>query len=253
MLSASERSDVSPPCKRIHSLPDFVGLCAARKSCRVEDFWSIEEWLEVVEAQEVKFECPLQECGKRYKHKWGLLEHVRMRHNPFGTPKYECGDCGKRYSRMDGLKVHHKGDGHQGVKQIVEEAPATDFPPAIHELVRLAQGEKPEEPEDPNGLRFHCSSPTCTKSYASKYRCVQHQLRSHGTPRPARPFPCDYPDCDKAYSNKDGLTRHRKSTGHKGEEAKERLKEGQAKPREEKPQEEVDVRVKELVAFFDEI
>lgn len=255
MLSAIERSEASPPCKRVHSLMDLVSVLACRKSCRLEDFWSVEEWLEILEVQEVKFECPLKECGKRYKHRWGLLEHVRMRHNPFGTPKYECNECGKRYSRMDGLKVHHKGDGHQGVKTIVEEPQRVDYPPEIHELVRLSQGEKPEPPEDTNSLRFHCNSPTCHKSYASKYRCIQHQLRAHGTPRPERPFPCDYPDCNKAYSNKDGLTRHRKATGHKGQDNQERSKEAEKPLEEEKKpgKEELDVRVKELVAFFDEI
>lgn len=244
MEPATERS-----VKRVHSLQDMVSFLCTRQSCRAEDFYTVEDWSEFVDSPDIRFYCPLKDCGKHYKHKWGLLEHVKIRHNPYGKQKFECSwtDCGKRYSRLDGLRVHQKSEGHEGMKMVVEDADKVNYPPEIYELVKIAQGDGREEhsEEGESNLRYHCEIPGCSKSYSSKHRCFQHQLRSHGSPPTlARPFSCSHPGCSKTYCNKDGLLRHFKSTGHSDEHEKDTEKD---------TKDDSEERVQELVAFFDEI
>lgn len=164
-----------------------------------------------------KFTCEL--CGKKYKVKGDLTNHVRFYHqeqtivceicgkacsnsNSLYThqkrfhykPKYECGVCKRRMVSQENLDQHVISQHERKERVICEECGKTFSNRVI--LNRHAESVH-------NGVKPH-GCPVCGKSFARHSHLRQHLLIHTGK----RVFVCDI--CGKSFAQKPGLISHRK-------------------------------------------
>lgn len=192
------------------------------------------------------FYCPVPNCGKHYRKKCRVVEHMRRRHHREGAPMFKCQEarCELTFDVLDELKVHQRNQGHLKSYAIL-----------LNSIIKVEGGEpepvkKPKTEEINTNLRFQCA--VCAKTYSTKYRRDAHAALCTGNGD--KVFRCSYSGCGKAYATKDSLTRHTKKNPH-GEsvpEPKEVETGKQEKLAKETPGEYHD-RVQELVDLFDEI
>lgn len=193
------------------------------------------------------FYCPVPNCGKNYRKKCRVVEHMRRRHDKEGTPMFRCQEtkCELTFEVLDELKVHQRNKGHLKSYEILLNSDKKVEGGTEPEPVK-----KPKTEEINSNLRYQCA--ICAKTYSTKYRRDAHAALCTGNGD--KVFCCPYPGCGKAYATKDSLTRHAKKNPH-GEtvtETKEMEAGKQEKLAKETPAEYHD-RVQELVDLFDEI
>lgn len=245
----------------------------------------------LVEGGMERFKCTHPGCGKLYRRRCRVLEHIGLQHNPDGVVRFGCSQegCGKSYCRLDALKAHQRQENHQGINRIYQQTkdkpPSPKPRPALF-LITFTPFDLPVSPsnspadsprpdsvpdspravKDPSShkvikvctatsVRYKCCVTECGKSYATRFRCEVHMEAKH-TEGYEKPFICFFPGCTKAYSTKDSLTRHKRGTTHFVEGESDKRMEGEdpmKQPRVEEVSREKRDKMQELVDLFDEI
>ncbi|CAN2390496.1 hypothetical protein PRIEUP_LOCUS533, partial [Pristimantis euphronides] len=154
--------------------------------------WSEIVTISVGEEEEKRFQCG--ECGKRFTKSSGLYAHRRIH---TGEKPYSCLECGKRFTYKSGLHKHERI--HTGEKLYSCSECRKCFTDksnlVIHE--RIHTGETP----------FSCSE--CERSFTNKPDLVKHQRIHTGE----KPYSCSL--CGKCFTRKSSLVSHERT--HTGE------------------------------------
>jgi len=158
------------------------------------------------------FACPVAGCGRQYQSKGKVTEHLSKRHSPKGTPRYRCAQdrCTRSFCRMDALKAHQRGEGHDGVTVVYEKG--TDE--TLRETAMKESEEQCEAVTAVQGaVQFRCK--LCEDLFAEQEECLVHIANLH-IAKKDRPFACPDPTCSRVYTTRDSLNRHKRLTGHMG-------------------------------------
>jgi len=139
----------------------------------------------VVHSDKQKYSCGHSMC-EFMTNKWSLLQsHVKNDHPPV------CDECGKTFTRRDGLVHHFERTGHDGG--------------AAASLLALKQKSDGDLCEESRFTRrvYKCDEPGCGRGFMRKYSLGIHVNTVH---KFLRPHQC--PNCDKTFAHKHLLTRH---------------------------------------------
>jgi hypothetical protein len=120
------------------------------------------------EARERPFPCP--RCGKRYKTKKYLAEHIRGVH--VREVRFTCGICGKGFFWQADFKIHKQ----RKMPCKPAKSPVAPLPTTIPSACHLSNQEEVQERLEPqNDERpFRCPNPKCGKSYKTKGALSEH-------------------------------------------------------------------------------
>jgi len=272
-----------------------------------DEDWRLTDWLQTIHSTKFKvdndaaasgfevlleggmerFKCTYPGCGKMYRRRCRVQEHIGLQHNPDGVVRFGCKEegCAKSYCRLDALKAHQRQESHTGINRIYQQAkshsprpppavflithtpypqssspsptnsPSPDSPPDSPRAVKDPASHKVIKVCTATSVRYKCCVTECGKSYATRFRCEVHMEAKH-TEGYEKPFVCAFPGCTKAYSTKDSLTRHKRGATHFVEGESDKRMEGEdpmKQPRVEEVSREKRDKMQELVDLFDEV
>ncbi|XP_065226138.1 gastrula zinc finger protein XlCGF57.1-like [Planococcus citri] len=154
------------------------------------------------------FKCA--ECGKSFRRKSHMNEHIRAYHSPYHTRPYKCDICGKRFVAQFHLNTHKRLAGHYRSSKLskftsadvddgvtVEERDSTIVLGA--KKVRKLVSSKRKKNSNPSQF-FVCK--VCSRNY-SKPAYLERHMTSHEA---SKPFKCA--ECDKSFATKCTLKQH---------------------------------------------
>ncbi|XP_076389676.1 uncharacterized protein LOC100882515 isoform X1 [Megachile rotundata] len=164
-----------------------------------------------------KFSCEI--CGKKFKVKGDLTNHIRFSHK---EQPVMCDVCGKTCPNSNSLYVHQKFahykaqyECHLCKRRMVTQENLNEHLIKQHENRKAVMCEECGKTFSRNSrLKVHMRVHTgdkpynctiCSKSFARRTAMKQHLLIHTGV----RPYVCDI--CGKAFTQKPGLISHRKS------------------------------------------
>ncbi|XP_046141149.1 zinc finger protein 675-like isoform X1 [Osmia bicornis bicornis] len=167
--------------------------------------------------KDFKFSCEI--CGKKFKVKGDLTNHIRFSHK---EQPVMCDVCGKTCPNSNSLYVHQKFahykaqyECHLCKRRMVTQENLNEHLIKQHENRKAVMCEECGKTFTRNSrLKVHMRVHTgdkpytctiCSKSFARRTAMKQHLLIHTGV----RPYVCDI--CGKAFTQKPGLISHRKS------------------------------------------
>ena len=160
---------------------------------------SVDEWPKE-ERLDAKEQCPV--CGKKFRNRTSLEEHVIMVHEGEG----QCPECGKVLSSKAAL-IYHIETAHKEKDTNMEEEEE-------HLMCLVSNCERTfpsKYTRDKHVREFHDgrshSCPECNKTFATRHIMLQHRLSVHEGAR----YQCQYEGCEYKATLPNHLTVHAQS------------------------------------------
>ncbi|CAG2109353.1 unnamed protein product, partial [Medioppia subpectinata] len=171
------------------------------------------------------FVCTHESCGKRFKRKEHLKNHVNSVHST--DRPYVCGydECGQCFTSSKGLSAHRRRV-HQNGKPRTRRAARIgsksirDPYVCTHEECDQIFKYRPDLDKHlitvhPTHLSYVCDYPKCGKACATMKRLYDHKLDVHPPQSGGQPCVCPHEGCGKVFAFKRKLHGHMKGVHRK--------------------------------------
>lgn len=147
-----------------------------------------------------KLKCP--HCQRIYSDRKNLKGHVLQMHGSLAQKPFECHDCGKRFAKLEKLRVHVRVHLTKETKEALKEFVCDECGQTFRTNAVLKAHVKYKH------LRLGNICADCGGHFKSKFDIQVHRRNVHGAAGPARE---QCPQCHKWYSNVKALKIHIKA------------------------------------------